>query len=106
MVYASVAAYTRSFDHHSYFGNDQEGRLMKCPKCGGKAVVKNTLHNESNDTYRKIQCTRTTTCGHVFYTIEYEIEYDEQLKKEMAKCERAAQEKQRLKRLHAERRKK
>lgn len=79
---------------------------MKCPKCGGKAIVKNTLHNEENETYRKIECTRATTCGHVFYTIEYEVEYDDKLKKELAKCERRIQDLRRVNKLHDERRNK
>lgn len=76
---------------------------MKCPKCGGKAIVKNTLHTDDNETYRRIRCIHAETCGHVFWTIEYEIEYDDRLKKEIAKCERAQKNIQRIKKLKEER---
>lgn len=75
---------------------------MKCPKCGGKATVKNTLHTDDNETYRKIKC-QDIECGNIFYTIEYEVEYDERLKKELAKCERMLKENARLKGMTAKR---
>ena len=48
---------------------------MKCPKCGGKSTVKNTLHdNVMNETYRQIKCLE---CGLYFYSIEFEVEFND-----------------------------
>lgn len=76
---------------------------MVCPKCGGRAIVKNTLHSEDNETYRKIKCADTPGCGHIFYTIEYEVEYNRQLKEDLSKCERMIREEKRLRKLADER---
>lgn len=54
---------------------------MICPKCGGKISVVQTIQNkETNETYRRKKC---MFCRYLFYTIEYEIEHDEHIKKEL-----------------------
>lgn len=51
---------------------------MTCPKCKGKTKVIDNSHNDSdNEDYRKRKC---EACGHIFYTVEYEVEYDEHVK--------------------------
>ena len=48
---------------------------MKCPKCGGKfSPVKNTTVTEENEVYRRRRC---KSCGHTFYTIEFQVEENE-----------------------------
>lgn len=64
---------------------------MICPKCNAKVVVTDSVNNPAtNETYRKRKC---LTCGHIFYTVEYEMEYDETLSKEWnvnyRKCKRS-----------------
>jgi transcriptional regulator NrdR family protein len=49
---------------------------MRCPKCFGKAYIRDTVnvHDErlnSDDVYRKRIC---GSCGHTFYTAEFEVE--------------------------------
>ena len=47
---------------------------MKCPDCGGDVKVMDSVFNtDQNEVLRKRKC---KDCGHVFYTIEFEIEYD------------------------------
>jgi len=51
---------------------------MTCPRCNHKVVVADSVHNPAtNETYRKRKC---TTCGHVFYTIEFEVDCDDTFK--------------------------
>lgn len=54
---------------------------MKCPKCTkGKVIVMDIVHNESKqETYRKKKC---IDCGHIFYTAEFPVDYDRQLRKD------------------------
>lgn len=40
---------------------------MRCPECGGKVTVSDTLHGLDNDTYRRRKCLE---CGYIFHTIE------------------------------------
>ena len=41
---------------------------MKCPKCKGKAIVKNNAHDDVyNVSYRRYECKE---CGKIFYTSE------------------------------------
>jgi transcriptional regulator NrdR family protein len=48
---------------------------MICPKCKEKTKVIDISHNDSdNEEYRRRKC---TACEHIFYTVEYEVEYDE-----------------------------
>jgi transcriptional regulator NrdR family protein len=56
---------------------------MNCPKCGqnGKGVVRTTgsFYDEKNsEFYRKCTCSK---CKAQFFTIEYEIEYSDDLEK-------------------------
>ena len=47
---------------------------MKCPRCYRRAKVIDTLLvDETNDRYRRYKC---DTCGTLFHTIEFVIEYD------------------------------
>lgn len=76
---------------------------MKCPKCGGKSTVKDTLHTEENETYRRIKCS-DESCGYIFYTVEYEVEDSDALRKELFKCDRKRRGLERVNKLDAERR--
>lgn len=45
---------------------------MLCPKCLGESTVIDVVKNlDDNEVYRKIRC---KSCGHTFFSIEYEIE--------------------------------
>ena len=47
---------------------------MKCPDCGGEVKVIDSVFNiDQNEILRKRKC---KDCDHIFYTIEFEIEYD------------------------------
>ena len=50
---------------------------MICPKCShDRCIVRDNCYNYINgEHYRRRQC---AACKHSFYTIEYEVEYDEQ----------------------------
>lgn len=57
---------------------------MRCPDCGGKLRVADILHNvEKNENYRRRLCTK---CGYEVYTIEFDVEPDEQFKKDWNSC--------------------
>ena len=44
---------------------------MRCSWCKGKTKPIDTVHNPlENETYRKHKC---LDCGHIFYTVEYEL---------------------------------
>lgn len=58
---------------------------MNCPKCGEKTKVID-LSTAPDEKYRKRNC---RVCGHKFYTIEYEVEYDQRFKDEWVKYNRA-----------------
>ena len=45
---------------------------MVCPKCSGKVRIIDNV-NVDNDVYRKRRC---VDCKHVFFTTEFEIEYE------------------------------
>jgi transcriptional regulator NrdR family protein len=48
---------------------------MKCPECGFKTIVKDTRLNERNEEqYRSRLC---VSCGYRFYTVEVEVEPNE-----------------------------
>lgn len=52
---------------------------MICPKCFDDATVIDTVKNvDNNEVYRKLKC---KSCGHKFYTLEYEVEYSNNFKK-------------------------
>lgn len=53
---------------------------MHCPKCNGKVGVLDTVYNtKDNEILRKRKC---HVCGHIFYTIEFEVENNDRLKEE------------------------
>lgn len=48
---------------------------MNCPKCKGKLTVCDTVDVEgTNEIYRKRKCLE---CGHIFFTVEFEVDYTE-----------------------------
>lgn len=59
---------------------------MTCPNCNGKVrVVDCTDVDPRNEIYRKRKC---TVCGHIFYTVEFEVDYDDSLKQDWVKYNR------------------
>lgn len=58
---------------------------MNCPKCGGKAKVLDCARSPE-ETYRERKC---KVCGYAFYTVEYEVENDENFHKTWAKYHRS-----------------
>lgn len=52
---------------------------MVCPKCGGDVRSTNTVQAEHNETFRSRKC---RDCGHLIYTVEFEVEPNKQFKKE------------------------
>lgn len=50
---------------------------MVCPKCGGKIHVVDNVNTNENETYRQKECRK---CGHIFYTVEFEVDNDNSLK--------------------------
>ena len=59
---------------------------MVCPECGGKVhVIDNVSSDDEN--YRKRECKE---CGHIFYTLEFEVEYDTTFKKAWRKNHRVS----------------
>lgn len=47
---------------------------MKCPNCGKKLLVKDTVHNVAdNEVYRKRVC---ECCDKIIFTTEFEVEAD------------------------------
>lgn len=52
---------------------------MVCPKCKGKTKVVDVVHNtDANESYRFRKCRH---CGFKFYTVEFEVDYDEQFRR-------------------------
>ena len=46
---------------------------MNCPKCGDESgVINGAFNHKQNERYRQRKC---KSCGHVFYTTEFEVEY-------------------------------
>ena len=59
---------------------------MKCPKCDNHTKVTDSVYNDStNEIYRRRKCIE---CDNVFYTTEFEVERNEQFKKEWTKHHR------------------
>ena len=52
---------------------------MKCPKCGHITQVTHLTTSGENEEYRRRRC---RWCGRVFFTIEFDIEENEQLRNE------------------------
>lgn len=68
---------------------------MKCPECGGKTTVyDNSFNPDTNEHSRKRKC---LVCGHRFYTMEFEVECNEQFKKDWEKHHRLTELKKRKK---------
>ena len=57
---------------------------MKCSHCFGKTAVKDCV-STAEENYRKRLC---LNCGHIFFTIEFEVENDEKLKNTWRKNDR------------------
>lgn len=60
---------------------------MRCPKCGGRALVLRTLHSDDNETYRRFMCEDQYNCSHIFWTVEYEVEYNQKMRRAVNDCE-------------------
>ncbi len=60
---------------------------MLCPKCNSHNVnvVDVVKIEQLNEIYRKRKC---HDCNYMFYTIEFEVEYDEQLRHDWNKNRR------------------
>ena len=59
---------------------------MVCPKCKGNVKVMDVVHNpDTNEILRKRKC---TVCGKKFYTVEFEVKYDENVHVEWYKYRR------------------
>lgn len=59
---------------------------MKCPKCKGKLITKDTRHNDdAEETYRRKVCSK---CGHTIFTIEYETLASTSFKSQWGRCDR------------------
>lgn len=59
---------------------------MKCSKCPGYYKVVETRTNpEHDEVYRKSRC---PDCGNVIFTIEYEVEMNEEMDKTWKNCAR------------------
>lgn len=53
---------------------------MKCPKCSKTKIANvKTVDVPWNETYRKKKC---LSCGHKFYTAEFEVEPNKRFRKE------------------------
>ena len=55
---------------------------MRCPKCGRVAGQMDHVITDENEVYRELYC---KSCDHKFYTIEYEVERNNQFAKEWKK---------------------
>lgn len=58
---------------------------MNCPECGNESIVWD-IAKAPEELYRKRKC---KACGLKFCTIEYEVGYDENFRKEWVKYNRA-----------------
>ena len=62
---------------------------MTCPECSGKVCVVDLVNADDNTTYRKRKC---KSCGHIFYTVEFEVVSYESIKDEWNRCYRKTKE--------------
>ena len=61
---------------------------MNCPKCDHKVrVIDTTTNFVDNEIYRIRKC---PSCGHTYYTIEFEADMDDQFKKNWVKYNRSS----------------
>lgn len=53
---------------------------MKCPKCkGDMKSLCGQIETQNNENYR---CKKCLNCGHIIYTVEFEVEVTPQFKRE------------------------
>lgn len=59
---------------------------IKCPKCGvqSKSTL-NAFDSDNNEAYRQRVC-RNPECGHIFFTIEFVVETNQELIDTWDKC--------------------
>lgn len=63
---------------------------MYCPKCANKAKVERTLYDDfTQEVFRQHKCPE---CGHVFYSIEFEVEGNKKFKELWNKLHREYRE--------------
>ena len=63
---------------------------MICPKCGCEARAIDTVHNhQENETYRAKKCVK---CGHIIYTVEYEVIQNQRFAEDWADAHRYRRE--------------
>lgn len=55
---------------------------MNCPECFGEVKVYRTVYSEENEVYR---CRKCISCGHIFYTMEFEVETNSAFGKEWSR---------------------
>lgn len=58
---------------------------MTCPKCNGKIQNIKSVAVSNNEVFKRKKCLE---CGHVFHTVEFEVEVTPQFKKEWNHYER------------------
>lgn len=49
---------------------------MNCPKCGTRTYVSDVVATPENEKYRRRIC---KACGHFFYTVEFETEFNDEI---------------------------
>lgn len=56
---------------------------MKCPKCEGRWMIVDDIVENENDreVYRRRKC---HGCGHIFYTVEFEVDVNKRFEEEWA----------------------
>lgn len=59
---------------------------MTCSECGGKLKAIDSVHTPEYEMYRLRRC---DGCGRIIYTVEYEIEDTEDVRKTWSKYHRA-----------------
>ena len=59
---------------------------MTCPVCGERSKVVDNV-DCVDEYYRKRKC---TSCGYTFYTVEYETDYNEEVKEMWNKYHRSS----------------
>ena len=64
---------------------------MVCPRCNSKIRVVDTFQTCGNETYRRKKC---DACSYAFYTIEFEVDYSEELERELYDTPRRARHRQ------------
>jgi transcriptional regulator NrdR family protein len=63
---------------------------MMCPECGKKTRVVDYVKNKKDcETYRKRKC---GSCGHIFYTAEYEVDHNDSFHKKWTRYYRNKKE--------------